>query len=279
MWLRAHADGGIVAVYPLVPWTTPNTDGNPTWTSFNWDTFFLQTVHQHPLYSLPRIEMNPRRSDEIRVLTSDLSNPQTAGILRAEHIRWVLVRDDIYRAIGQTPPAHPPGLREVASLADARIYTPVAAPESPDVAIHARQVELARAYALASAQVSVGSGFYGPEQFNGSTIHWMQQDGHVVLTQLVARPFVEYRLTISAFANARPRRITLAIGGRDIGSFVVGTSTTTYETTVKLPTRVTTLVLHSDPPPNVMSVADPRITSICLVSLAADPVAVEVVPG
>jgi hypothetical protein len=277
-WLRAHP-GGIVAVYPLVPWTTPHTDGNPAWTAFNWDTLYLQTHHGHPLFSLPRIEMNPRRSDEIRLLASNLENPQTAAILRAERVRYVVVRDDMFRAIQQTPPSSLRGFRKVAHVADGRIFVPVAPPTSVAQAIAARQVELARAYAIASPGIAVGGGFYGPESFNGDTIHWMRQDGRVAITQLVARPFVRYRLTITAFSNARPRPLDLSIAGRSVGSFTVATSTTSFSTIVTLPARVSDLTIHSDSEPEPLGAIDPRVASICLVSVAVDPVAVDVSSG
>jgi hypothetical protein len=223
--------------------------------------------------------MNARRSDEIRILASSLENPQTAGILRAERVRYVVVRDDMFKAIQQAPPANPPGLREVAQVADGRIFVPTAPATSIDDAITARQIELARTYAIASAGTAVESGFYGPESFNGGTIHWMQQDGHIAITQLITRPFVRYRLSISAFANSQARHVQLSIGGRAIGSFVVGTATTAFSTVVTLPARVSDLTIHADPGPVPLGASDPRLASICLVSVAVDPVSVDVAPG
>ena len=123
-WLAAHP-GGIVAVYPMLDFAGAVSNMESQEQS-------EQPVQGHPLFNL--YGGDPRRfagteQMAIRAATKYPEGP-VAGVLAAEHVRYVVVRTDVYRAIGVPAPNLAEGFRHVAEVADGVIYEVTAAPIS-----------------------------------------------------------------------------------------------------------------------------------------------------
>jgi hypothetical protein len=274
-WLASHP-GGIVAVYPMVAANTAGTSANPIWDNHVWGSLFAQITHGHPLYDLPAIQLTAQRANAIRLLTSDLRQGTAAPLLRAENVRYVVLDDAVYRSLGQHPPAHPKGLRQIATVGGSRIFLVTARARAVDAALDAQRVEVARAYSEGSPTVKFVSGAFGDELYQGVTARWLGQDAIAHLSSSILQPFVEYRLTFNGFSNAVPRRLEIFDGSTRIASFLVGTSESPFDTIIHL--SGPDLRFHAEPGPQVLSSTDSRDTSIYVTRLTLDPIAAELQP-
>ena len=261
-WLAEHP-GGIVAVYPL-PIESKQA------LQLGGEEFFYQTKHAHPLYALWGGNIGGTREEAIRLLSSSITDPDTPGVLAAEHIRYVVVDDAVYRAQGMDPPTVAPGLREIARAGDARIFGVDAKPADLDALLDVKSGVIALQRALPSPALNVVSGFYGPENYQSDrNWRWLQQDGRLEATGVVPG---RYRVVGQAFANAVPRRVSVlddhgrTLGSQDvttaqgpisIGPFDVGSSAH--------------LTLHVDPGPAALGATDPRVASVFVSPLALQP--------
>jgi hypothetical protein len=277
-WLASHP-GGIVAAYPMVAANTAGTRANPVWDYHVWGSLFAQITHRHPLYDLPAIQMTSTRADAVRILTSDLRRRTTARLLKADHVRYVVLNDAVYRSLGERPPAHPNGLRRIATIGDSRIYIVTARARAIDAALYRRRVELARAYSEGSPTVKFISGAFGDEKYHGVTARWLGQDAIAHISPSRFQPFVEYRLSFNGFSNAVQRRLEIFDGDHRIASVIVGTGESPFVTTVRLSAPLTDWRFHTDPGPQVLSSTDPRSTSIYVAQFTLDPIAADIGPN
>lgn len=97
-WLQAHPHG-IVATYPEVP-------AGPASRTFAASAYYFQRFDHDPGFSIVAASL-PQwlgRPEAIRFIASNLRNPLTAGILAAEHVRYVVTNDNAYRTDHHAPP-------------------------------------------------------------------------------------------------------------------------------------------------------------------------------
>ena len=255
-WLAAHP-GGIVAIYPLV------SDQLKT-KELNNEEYYFQRFHGHPLYSaiVPSI---PPFALALRGVSQYFTNPDTPHILAAEHVRYVVIRDDVYRSLGEEPPVlSSPDFKLVAHVRDARIYSVTAT--ALDLAIYAAQhsAELAAAEGQQPPVDKFGSGFYGPETFKYATPwRWAGQNAQIAITPRAGVSRVRFKTL--AFSNAIPR--TLKLYGPDhtlLGEAKVPTSMTpiTIGPFPVLSGVKNTFTLVTSPDPAPLGDSDPRVASI-----------------
>jgi hypothetical protein len=107
-WVRAQPPG-IVANYPMP------TD-KPQALTLLAETYFDQIYSHHPQFMLFGSGYGGTREDAIRILSRYVTDPVTPGILKAEHVRYVLLHDDVYREQGDVPPGIPAGFHLVGRL-------------------------------------------------------------------------------------------------------------------------------------------------------------------
>jgi hypothetical protein len=95
-WL-AKQPFGIVAHYPLP------TD-QPAAIHLGEREVFYQMYSHQPLYNIFGAGIGETREDAIRIMSRYVTDPQTPGILAAEHVRYVVLHDDVYREEDADPP-------------------------------------------------------------------------------------------------------------------------------------------------------------------------------
>lgn len=217
-WLAAHP-GGIAAIYPLV-------GDEPAAARLNGREYYFQRFHEHPLFSAIVPSMPPI-SLALRQAAKYFTDADTATILAAEHVRYVVLREDVYRELGQAAPTLPAGdFRLVARVPDARIYRVVAPPTSREAYIRSHGERLAAAIGQEPPVDRFGSGFYGPEKYKYATPwRWLSQNGK--LSVEVASGVTQLRFETLAFSNGVPRTLRM-YGPEDrlLGTVTVPTAMT-----------------------------------------------------
>jgi hypothetical protein len=252
-WLSEHP-GGIVANYPL-PIERPTLD-------LGAREYWYQTLDGHPLFAQWGGNHGGTREDAIRIVASDLSDPNVAGVLAAERVRYVVVHDDVYRAEGASPPKLDSSYRLVARTSDdVRIYTVSAkAVNLADYLLdQSQRIAAARAYPAPDA--GYGGGFNPPEAFSdGRQWRWMTQNGDVDVKSVTPG---RYLLVLDAFSNAAPRTLTLIDAqGHRLGVQSVSTARQTLTFGPFQLNGPTTLNLVATPGPVQLSQTDTRQASV-----------------
>lgn len=270
-WLRDQPSG-IVAHYPQ-----PTDELESA--LLNGREYFYQTHHWQPLYSSgsPRL---PRRLRYIRYLTRYVNKPPAPGLLAAQNVRYVVLHDDVYNAIGEAPPRLRKGFARLTQVGDTRIFEVTASPADVDKVI-ARQRELiASLLQYPRLQPRPGSGFYGPEKYEDQdNWRWLAQDGR--LSVRVPYSTVSYSLQALAFsAVAKPRILTIYTDrGRVLGRERVESSETKIKVgPFQLREGEQTLRLHASPGPELLHATDGRVASIFISPIQLVPLA-DLSPG
>lgn len=272
-WLAARP-GGVVAFYPsLLP--AAHVASSQVADDYIWGTLYDQVYFHHPLFTLPQLQPLPEVATEARFLATRLADPRTARVLAAEHVRYVVVRRDIYARLALGRPRPSAGLRLAARFGETEIYRVVAAPIDVRAQIAHRAVELARAYAYGSASVSLGRGFYGEEEHLGFHARWLGGTGTIVVRPLRPEPFVTFRLTLQGFSHLIPRVLIVESHGREIAKLAVPTNEAVVSALIRLPAAANTLTLQALPGPTVLGKGDDRDVSVYVESVTADPVRVD----
>jgi len=202
-WI-AKQPPGIVANYPLP------TDSTQALTLLA-NTFYQQIYNKHPQFALFGSGYGGTREDGIRILARYVTSPDTAGILKAEHVRYILLHDDVYRAEGTAPPGDPPGMRLVATIpGHVRAYEidPSVAPANLPKLLDLNSATIALAQSLLTPTLSL-SGFSDPHSVNGQA-GWrtMPAEAEVTLTSGDAR-VRRAQLVFSTVATGVPRTLEL----------------------------------------------------------------------
>jgi hypothetical protein len=212
------------------------------------------------------------RDQAIRLLAHDLGDPLTPGILSTEGVRYVIVHDDFYldngRTAPQLDPAHFDLLKRFGSI---RIFSVHAPKMNIAAVLRAHQSYVAVLQGLVPPTVTYGDGFNAPEQYNGSTSHWMIQDGKLEIANAAAS--MEVVLTGSAFSNQRPRLLELE---DDTGRVLARQTVYPFEGALHLgPLQIrhgrSSLTLVAVPGPAPLGSSDSREASVFLSAIVLRP--------
>jgi hypothetical protein len=85
--------------------------------------YWYQVYDAKPLYTIFGSGWGGTREEGIRILSRYVDNPLTPAILAAEKVHYVVVHDDVYRQIDETPPKlDPTAYEHVATFPHVRIY-------------------------------------------------------------------------------------------------------------------------------------------------------------
>ena len=263
-WL-AKRPAGIVANYPLRV-RTPQR-GAATWVEHAKSTAYYQTKHGHPIYAIE--EGFSARSEAIRLLSQSLQETESTSFLAAEGVTYVLVHDEVYRAMGEDAPTPADGeYRYVTELDGVRVFVlrSKSRAESVDDLLEASVGRLARLQGLRAA-FGV-SGFYDPEIVG----RWLYQDGVIQISNESTAE--RFRFSLRGVSNRQPRTLELR---NDEGTILGSAKVLTTRTKISfgpfpLPRGRSDLVLHTTPGPEPFQAADERITSVHLSSLSIEAV-------
>ena len=174
-WL-ATQPRGIVANYPLP------TDQSAA-LSLGAREIYFQIFTKQPLYNIFGPGTGNTREDAIRILSRYITDPATPSILAAEHVRYVLLHDDVYREEGEAPPPAPPELRLVKRFPDVRVYVLRKSTKPADLPalLNDRAAEVGLVEGLTPPVLSFVSGF-SPPAVGGSQAGWRSLKGPGVFT-------------------------------------------------------------------------------------------------
>ncbi len=255
-WLAAHP-GGIVATYPI-----PSVDA-PAIRLAERD-YYNQRFHGHPLYTLWAGHVGGTREDAIRILSNDPQDPLTPSILAAEHVRYVVVHRDVYRALDKPIPVLASTWYTLAaSEGNVWIYRLHAAPANLARVLDGSRLRVAIARGLPQLPVEFKDGFFPPERYHdGRFWRWMNQNGSLEFDNPEAGGL--FQLNAIAFSADVPRHVDLVDShGQVLGAADVTTSETQLDLgPFHLPKGHIRLQLHVSPDPAPFSATDPRVASI-----------------
>jgi hypothetical protein len=205
-WI-AKQPPGIVANYPLP------TDSKAA-LQLLANTFYQQIFNKHPEFALFGSGYGGTREDGIRILARYVTSPDTAGILKAEGVRYVLLHDNVYREEGTALPPDPPGMRLVARIpGDVRAYEidPSVLPADLPKLLDLNAATIGAAQSLKTPSLSL-SGFSDPYSVDGES-GWrrLPATGEVVLTSADSR-VRRGQLVFDTIADGVPRTLQLIDG-------------------------------------------------------------------
>jgi hypothetical protein len=208
-WLRDHP-GGIVAHYPL-PIEAPGRELAST-------EYWNVTKHGHPLFALWGGNNAGTREEALRILAADLDNPRALRVLTALGVKYVVIHEDVYRALGLPVPE--PGSVDTAPTSFSgegkRILRPHAGKVNLNRLLREQSLRIAQARNFPVPDVEKSAGWNTPEQFHdGREWAWMIQGGRVDVRPAVDGP---YYVVFDATANATPRTLKVRLDGREVGS-------------------------------------------------------------
>jgi hypothetical protein len=201
----------------------------------------------------------------LRLAAKSFDDDDTATILSAEHVRYVVLREDVYREMGQATPTLPRSdFRLVARVPDALVYRVTAPPADRAAYIASHGERLAAAIGQEAPDDRFAAGFYGPEKYKYATPwRWMSQGGKISVR--VPDKVTELRFETLAFSNGVPRTLRMyGPGGRLLGTVTVPTGMTPITVgpfDVQAGTKATFRFTVS-PGPQILGPTDPRLASI-----------------
>ena len=264
-WLARHP-GGEVAIYPL-------TVDQPAAATLNYQEYYFQRFHAHPLFWTGSSFLG-KQATALRIISQSFSSPWTPHVLAAEQVKYVVLRTDVYREIGEgVPVLDPKSFRLLASVRDARIYRLLAAPIDLAAFFREHGAQLASAAGQPPPTDSFGPGFYAAEKFKYNVPWcWLQQDGKVSIRPTGDPTTMEVHAL--AFSNGPARTLQVyGPGGRLLGSATI-TSSLAPITIGPFPIGLgkSTFTFHVTPGPEVLGPTDPRVASVYLSQPAFQPI-------
>jgi hypothetical protein len=268
-WI-ATQPAGIVAHYPLP------TD-NELAIILERDEYYNQRFTRHPNFALFGAGIGGTREEGIRLLARYITDPVTPRILAAEGVRYVVIHDDVYRALHADPPlVDPPFFTHAVTFGDVRIYRITPHPNSHflDKLLIKQAPTIAALEGLRFGTVTVGpGGFNGAERYHDVPgWHWMTQNGSVLVENPYDHP-MKFRLVGHTFSNTVPRTVEI---GSNTGQTIASFKVSPFERGLNirplvLAPGVTDLNFHATPDPQQLGGGDERQGSIFLSPLRAVP--------
>jgi hypothetical protein len=215
-WL-SHQPRGIVANYPLP------TD-NPAALHLLARTYYQQMYDKQPNFQMFGGGYGQTREDGIRVLVRYVTAPVTPSVLKAEHVKYILLHDDVYREAGATPPPVPAGFHLVTKLpGDIRVLelNPDVKPANLDQVLEQNAVPIGAAEGLPVPQVTVEGtpgAAPGSGTISGSGIAQLKWNSRLLKRAL---------LIVKAKSEGAPTQLTLRdADGHTYGTWPIGNELT-----------------------------------------------------
>jgi len=212
------------------------------------------------------------RTQAIRFAARDLSDPLTPRVLSTEHVRYVVVYDDSYRANGTAPPTlDPKSFSLLGSFPDVRIFS-----------VHAPTIDLARALererfviaeleGLAPPVLDYQAGFNAVEPYKRTTGRWLAGEGRVQVEN--QGQAMEGMLSGLVFSNGQPRLLEVldkagqVIAKQQVPAFAVPLALGP----ISVPHGRSTMTLITVPGADPLGGNDPRAGSVFLAGLELKP--------
>jgi hypothetical protein len=231
------------------------------------ETFYNQIHDGQPIFAGFGSGYGGTRESAIRLLARYITDNLTPGILAAERVRYVALHDDVYRAQGEDPPHLPSNkFRYLGRAGAVRFFALTAEPVPLDEVLEQNAAAIAATEGLTPPQPVYVSGFHAAERRpDGSTRHWLINDGIVRLGGDPAEINRRYVMTADLYSPRRPRKLAVVVGD----SVVATTDVPSKETTLQIgpfrvPAGVSEIRLHAEPGPARLTADDARLGSIYL---------------
>ena len=268
-WLASEPTG-IVATYPPALDLGPGID-------LSSQQYWYQTLHGQPLFAFfgPGTIHTPAYA--LRILSRYVTNPLTPGILATEHVKYVVVHDDVYRAEHLPPPvldARHFGL--IKRFKTVRVFSVTGPHIDLNTLLADNQSEITQVEGQPPVTVLYGSGFNPSESYQGTTRRWMINDGVLKISNDYYGSGTTAELTGLVFSNAQPRKLTLV---DQKGHVLASQDVPTSEVPLKLgpftlPRGELTLKLTASPDAATLGPNDPRLATVFISPIEVEPVTI-----
>jgi hypothetical protein len=239
-WLNRHP-GGIVADYPR----PHNPDGR-----WEWKQAFYQTRHHHPLWQVTSTAADVQDRFGVRRAAADLDRALTPFILAAANVRYVVVHENEYRALGEAVPrpAVRCGLRPVVRFPESSVVV-YRAPNQSD-----------RGWASRGTGFnSIANAKLWPESEGYS---WMGDVGQVGIFWPKADTVV---IRSSAVSLDVPRKLAVHDAtGAEVGAWLIAPTETTFNIPVNVRAGFNTFTLVATPGAKRRGFGDSRAVSVAM---------------
>jgi hypothetical protein len=214
------------------------------------NTYYQQIFNKHPQFALFGSGYGGTREEGIRILARYASDANTAGVLKAEGVRYVLLHDDVYREEGTEPPAEPPGLTLVARLAGnvrAFVIAPEVVPADLPKLLDLNAATIGAAQTLRAPSLQL-SGFSDPVVHRAPGWQRLEGEGTIVLRSSDLR-VRRGQLVFETVAEGVPRTLQLVDGSGVVVRQVTVevTPTNVLLGAFEMPRQTTTFTLRADP--------------------------------
>src|SRR5581483_8423755 len=201
---------------------------------------YYQMFAKHPLFNLFGAGTGDTREDAIRILSRYVTDPLTPSILAAEHVRYIVVHDDVYADESAPLPRMSPAIfRFVRRFPGVRVYTlkPGVRPADLSTLLEQNAVTIGLVEGLEPPSIEY-AGFGKPTRGwrtfgSGATIRLTNRDVNLVRLQIVAH--LRTKAPNASVQLLDPTGAVLgsaAVGSADtqvtLGPFAIGQGTTTY---------------------------------------------------
>jgi len=263
-WLASQPTG-IVAAYPSLGPGSPAVLQQDQW---------YQQFDRKPRFLIseasPSVMLS--RDQAIRFAARDLSDPLTPRVLSTEHVRYVVVYDQSYRAGGHEPPAMDPrAFTLLRSFPGVRIFSVHARPIDLRMPLEQDRFVIAQLEGLTAPALDYQAGFNGAETYKQMTGRWLAGEGRVRIDN-PGRP-MDAVLSGLAFSNGRPRLLELVDSA---GRVVARQQIPAYATPLALgpfsvPHGGSTMTLITVPGADPLGGSDPRTASVFLAGVELKP--------
>ncbi len=263
-WLASQPNG-IVAAYPnLGPGSSSVLPLDQWYQQFDGKPRFLISE------ASPSVMLS--RTQAIRFAARDLSDPLTPRVLSTEHVRYVVVYDESYRANGTAPPTVDPRFFTLLrSFPDVRIFS-----------VHAPAIDVARAlqedrFVIAELEgltppvLDYQAGFNAVEPYERTTGRWLAGEGRVVVEN--PGQAMHGMLSGLVFSNGQPRLLEVldkagqVVAKQQIPAFAVPLALGP----IPVPHGRSTITLITVPGADPLGGADPRAGSVFLAGVELKP--------
>jgi hypothetical protein len=199
-WLASHPHG-IVANYPIA--------NNFNHVTMGLEDYWYQKFDHDPAFEIlgARYYLFRTPAPSARLLAEQIRSPLTLRILAAEKVRYVVIHDDVYRAMGNRPPVPNPQLKLLARLGSIRIYAVPKLGGNVRTILRANQLLIAERQELTPPKITIVSGFGHLEPHDGSIGRRLAGEGKLDVKETSPKtvpPVKELRLTGIAANDGPP---------------------------------------------------------------------------
>ncbi len=177
-WLASNPHG-IVADYPIA--------NNKKHVTMGLTDFWYQRFDRDPAFEVvgDKYSLLRARDPSVRLLAEQVHSNLAVDILAAEHVRYVVIHNDVYRAMGHRPPVPNSRLGLLARFGAIRIYSVPSPRTDIRTILRSHQLLIAKRQELQAPKLVLAKGF-GPLEHRSHLVQRMA--GRAILEVKMRHP-------------------------------------------------------------------------------------------